>query len=84
MTDNDIITRANTALAEEFELEVSSFVPEALFKEDLNLDSLDAVDMVIALEKEFGVKIGKDPQLSSIRTVNDLHQYLLKKKAELS
>ncbi len=59
MTDQEIIERINKALAEEFELEIDELVPEAVFKDDLDLDSLDAVDMVIVLEQEFEIKIKK-------------------------
>ncbi len=82
MTDAEIIARADTALAEEFELDAAKMRPEARFKEDLGLDSLDAVDMVIALEQAFSVKIGKDPKLLEIRTLGDLHAYMIEKKNE--
>ena len=80
MTDREIIDRANAALAEEFELDVAKMRPEALFRDDLGLDSLDAVDMVVVLEQTFGIKIGKDPAIASIRTVGDMHAYILAKK----
>ena len=82
MTDREIVTKANAALAEEFELDVEAMRPEALFREDLGLDSLDAVDMVVVLEQEFGIRIGKDPAVAAIRTVGDMHAYILAKKQE--
>ena len=82
MTDSEIVEKANAALAEEFELDAALMTPEALFREDLGLDSLDAVDMVVVLEQTFGVKIGKDPAIAAIRTVGDMHAYILKKKRE--
>lgn len=83
MTDNEIMARADAALAEEFELDPADLTPQARFKDDLGLDSLDAVDMVVALEQAFGIKIGKDPALLEIRTVGDLHRYLIDKKRAL-
>lgn len=83
MTDKEVIEAANAALAEEFELDVERFTPDALFREDLDLDSLDAVDMVIVLEKTFQIKIGRDPAIMRIRTVSDMHQYILNKKCQL-
>ena len=59
------------------------FTPGALFREDLDLDSLDAVDMVIVLEKTFQIKIGRDPDIMQIRTVGDMHQYILNKKRQV-
>ena len=83
MTDQQVIEAANKALAEEFELDENLLTPEAIFREDLGLDSLDAVDMVIVLEKTFQIKIGRDPAIMNIRTVGDMHQYILAKKREL-
>ena len=83
MTEAEVIRLANEALAEEFELDLENFRPEASFKDDLGLDSLDAVDMVIVLEKTFAIKIGKDPAILDIRTVGDMHRYIIQKKALL-
>lgn len=80
MTNQEIIKRANEVLAKEFELDVADMRPDASFREDLGLDSLDAVDMVIVLEQEFGVKIGKDPAIAAIVKVGDLHEYIIAKK----
>lgn len=82
MTDEQIIAAADNALAEEFELDAEQMRPEARFKEDLDLDSLDAVDMVIVLEKTFSIKIGRDPAVMQIRTVGDMHEYIIRKKRE--
>ncbi|MDR0339872.1 MAG: phosphopantetheine-binding protein [Desulfovibrio sp.] len=83
MTDSQVIEAANKALAEEFELEIERMTPDARFREDLDLDSLDAVDMVIVLEKTFQIKIGRDPAILEIRTVGDMHAYIITKKREL-
>lgn len=83
MTDAELIQRVNELLAEEFELEMDEMKPEALFRDDLDLDSLDAVDMVVLLEQEFGFKIKKDEAFKRIRTLGDLHEYVVEKKSEL-
>ena len=83
MTDQQVIESANKALAEEFELDVDRFTPEARFREDFELDSLDAVDMVIVLEKTFQIKIERDPAIMNIRTVGDMHQFIIAKKRAL-
>ncbi len=80
MLDNEIVRRVNTALAAEFELDIEDMVPEASFKDDLGLDSLDAVDMVIVLEQEFGFKIGKDSKILEIRKLADLYTYVIDKR----
>lgn len=82
MTDAEIIARVNELLIEEFELEEDQMQPEALFKDDLDLDSLDAVDMVVVLEQAFKFKIKKDEAFKAIRTLGDLHAFVLAKKNE--
>ncbi len=83
MTDPEVIQHVNDLLAEEFELTFDQMRPEALFKEDLELDSLDAVDMVIILEQAFKFKIKKNEAFKRIRSLNDLHKFVLEKKKEL-
>ncbi len=84
MNEKELTQRADNALAEEFEIDVTRFTPEANFYDDLGLDSLDAVDMVVVLEQEFGIKIGKDPEIMAIRTVGDMHRYILAKKEQMT
>lgn len=84
MNDTELTQRADKAVAEEFELDVEDFTPETHFYDDLKLDSLDAVDMVVVLEQEFGIKIGKDPEIMAIRTVGDMHAYILAKKEQIT
>lgn len=84
MTDAQVTERVNELLAEEFELEMENMKPEALFKDDLELDSLDAVDMVVVLEQEFKFKIKKDEAFKAIRTLGDLHEFVLAKKLEMA
>ena len=83
MTDEQIIAMADEALAAEFELDLANMRPETRLREDLDLDSLDAVDMVIVLEKTFQIKIGRDPAIMEIRTVGDIHNFIIAKKHEL-
>ena len=57
MEKQALIEKVNTALAEEFEKEITDITPDANIKETLELDSLSLVDMVALIEAEFGVKI---------------------------
>ena len=77
MTEQELIALCNQTLAEEFELDLSQLTPEARFREDLGLDSLDAVDMVVALEEAFSYKLRDNNSLSQISTVGDLHKYII-------
>lgn len=67
-----VIARVDQILIREFELEESEVVPTATLREDLELDSLDGLDLVVALEKEFGFKVD-DEVLLKTQTVGDIH-----------
>ncbi len=82
MTDAEIISLVNDSLIEEFELENSVMVSEAEIFADLGLDSLDIVDMVVVLEGALGIKIRDDEALREIRTLGDIHNFILQKKRE--
>lgn len=82
MNRSQIVELIDSSLAEEFELDRDELRPEASFIEDLELDSLDYVDMVVALEQAFGFKLKNKEDLKQIRTVGDLHGYILKKYEE--
>ena len=80
MTDEQIIALINTSLSEEFELDPGDMVPEAHLFDDLELDSLDIVDMVIVLESAFHFKIREEESIREIRTLGDIHNFVISKK----
>lgn len=82
MTDAEIVGLVNDSLVEEFELEPAAMLPEAAIFADLGLDSLDIVDMVVVLEGALGIKIRDDEGLREIRTLGDIHHFILQKKRE--
>ena len=84
MTNDEIFQRIKSIFIEEFELEPELLLPEATLFDDLGLDSLDAVDMVVALEKEFGVKMKDEKSIRSVRTLDDLHRLLLSIHAQMT
>lgn len=65
------------ALAEEFELDPKQLSPEATLYEDLGFDSLDAVDMVVVLEKTFGVRLTNEAAIRNVRTVKDIFDLVI-------
>jgi acyl carrier protein len=79
MIDEKVIEIINTSLASEFELDIDKMVPEALLFEDLGLDSLDRVDTVILLEQAFKFKIREEEEIRQIRTLGDIHTFVIKK-----
>ncbi len=82
MTEQEVIELIDSSLAEEFELDREDMTPDANIYEDLGLDSLDTVDMVIVLEGAFNFKIREEESVRSIRTLGDIHRFVLSKMAE--
>ncbi|MCU6665039.1 MAG: acyl carrier protein [Leclercia sp.] len=71
-TEQDAIYQEVTSLLINlFELAPQDITPEARLYEDLDLDSIDAVDMVVNLQKKTGIKI-KPETFKSVRTVQDV------------
>ena len=62
-------------IAKELEVDVKQLTPEAKFIEDLGADSLDIVELVMALEEEFGIDI-PDEDADKLKTVGDAMNYL--------
>ena len=62
-------------IAKELEVDAKQLTPEAKFIEDLGADSLDIVELVMALEEEFGVDI-PDEDADKLKTVGDAMKYL--------
>jgi len=80
MTDQEIIDLINLTLVEEFELNIEDMKPEALIFDDLELDSLDIVDMVVVLENAFQFKIREEEAIREIRSLGDIHKFVINKK----
>ncbi|MBU1341829.1 MAG: acyl carrier protein [Proteobacteria bacterium] len=79
---NKIIEIVNQVLEEEFEIDADLLKPESLLYEDIGLDSLDAVDLIVMVDKQLGVRIDEE-QARSIRTLEDVYNTideLLKEK----
>lgn len=82
ISDDELRRKIVEVLAKEFELDPEKMGPDATLYDDLGLDSLDAVDMVVVLEKTFAMKLTDEGALRSIRTMEDLFQFLLRLRSE--
>jgi len=71
-----IFEQLKTMLAEQFGVEVESITMDTAFEEDLGADSLDLVDMSMALEELFGVEELTEEEIAGITTVGDLVRFL--------
>lgn len=70
-----MLQRIKETLLEEFDCDESKIVPEARFYEDLDLDSIDAVDLIVRLRNEQNIEVSYD-DFKSIRTIGDLADVL--------
>ena len=71
MNQQEIFTQVQAALVELFELDAEAVTMEPHLYQDLELDSIDAVDLVVRLQKLTGKKI-RPEEFKAVRTVNDL------------
>ena len=67
--------KAKEIIAKNLEVSIDQLAPEAKFIEDLGADSLDIVELVMALEEEFGIDI-PDEDADKMKTVGDAMKYL--------
>jgi len=82
MVEQHIIDLTNEVFEESFEIEIEKLQPEMNIFNDLGLDSLDIVDLVVALQNKFGVRIRSDERVRNIRTLGDIYQFISALKNE--
>jgi acyl carrier protein len=63
-------------IADQLGVEEERVTPDAHFIEDLNADSLDLVELIMALEEEFGIEI-TDEEANSLTTVRAAQEYIM-------
>lgn len=78
MQNEEIIKRVNAFLIDEFELEEDKITPTANLRDDLEIESLDFVDIVVIIEKEFGFKV-KGEEMTNIKILQDLYDYIIER-----
>ena len=76
-----MLEKLQEIIAEQLGIEAAEVMAESNFKDDLNADSLDLFEMIMAMEEEFGVEIPSD-DLDQIATVQDVMDYLKNKGVE--
>jgi acyl carrier protein len=81
-TDQKIAEIVRDVLVQEFEVEPAKVKAEAHLFADLELDSLDGIDLIVALERRFGVKVDEE-QAKSFRLVGDVCGFIAKTRDRL-
>ena len=73
----DIVERVKKIVCEQLDVEEKDVVPTASFVDDLGADSLDQVELIMAMEEEFDLSIS-DEEAEKITTVQDAINYIKK------
>ena len=81
MASEDTTRRVKDLIAESLGVNPAEVNPDASFIDDLGADSLDIVELVMAIEKEFGIEI-PDEDAEKISTVKDAINYINDKMAK--
>ena len=87
LTESEIAERVKTILIDEFEIEEAEIKPEANIYENLGLDSLDSVDLVVALEKAFQFKVVREQdeeKIRAIRLLRELYAFIIEKQEAIA
>lgn len=71
-----IFEKLSALIAEQFNVDEDSITMDTSFVDDLNADSVDLVDLSMALEEEFEIDELSEDEVSSISTVGDLVRFL--------
>lgn len=82
MTHEEVVKLVNAVFVEQFELDEKDLTPEKRIFEDLELDSLDIVDMMIGLQSKFNISIRQNPEIRQVRTLGDVYAFFEKLLAE--
>ena len=75
LTRDEIIEAVNNALVNEMELAPAEIAPEKTFFDDLGLDSIDMVDLIIGLQRKFGISLREDDEIKKVRTLGDVYDF---------
>ena len=80
MTRQEIESKVKTFLIDDLEIDEDKINDDAKLKDDLGIDSLDLVDIVVIVEKNFGFKI-KPEEMKGVVALKDFYDYIEKKTA---
>jgi acyl carrier protein len=79
-SSEEIAERIKSIIVEQLGVSMEEVTPEASFIEDLGADSLDIVELIMALEEEYDMEI-PDEDAEKIQTVDDVISYIQSKQA---
>lgn len=81
MTKQEIIDKTNAFLVDEYEKDPALLKPEARFREDLDLNSLDYMDLMVTVKREFNI-MPAPAEMNLVVTLGDFYDFIEKKLNE--
>lgn len=81
MTREEIVKAVDSAF-EELEIPEEELTPDQELFKGLGLDSLDMVDVMISLQRKFGVQLRGNEEIKKVRTLNDIYEFFVKLENE--
>ena len=76
MTPEEILKKLQELIGEQFATAPEEITMETSFEEDLGADSVDLVELVMAMEEEFDIGDVQEDELTELKTVGDMVQFL--------
>jgi len=77
--NQETFKKISSIIAEQLKVDISKIKPDSDLIEDLGLDSLDSVELVMAIEEEYSIEIA-DADAEKIKKVSDILDYLARRK----
>lgn len=87
MDREELIKAVNSIFVDRFELDEAVLTPDKTIAGDLQLDSLDIVDMIVGLQQKFGINLRENKEIRSVKTLGDVYalfEKLLQEHPELA
>ena len=79
MTPEEILKKLQQLIAEQFAVEEDTVTMDTVYEEDLGADSVDLVELVMAIEEEFDIGEIQEEELTVLKSVGDTVRYLTSK-----
>ena len=79
MNTQDVLAKLQELIGEQFAVDAEEITMETSFEEDLGADSVDLVELVMAMEEEFDIGEVEEDEVSELKTVGDCVNYLVNK-----
>ena len=76
MNTQDVLAKMQELIGEQFAVDAEEITMETSFEEDLGADSVDLVELVMAMEEEFDIGEVQEDELTELKTVGDIVQFL--------